>query len=571
MTGEPPADKKPGIVKQQRSGADRGNGSTTGGEFLQDDGQQSLSAQRDHPGTAGQDKNVKVMDADIGQQAIGMKCEIPPAAHVNPLTRGCHDYLDTGPAQNIHGSDQLEFLNSIRKHKQRSFIHRAGLYPKHRKDSNRILAIRTQTRYDHRFPMNTAETFSQYVLPTYGRFPLVPVKGQGAYLWDEAGNRYLDFCTGIAVCSIGHCHPALTGAIQAQAATLIHVSNLYQIPQQAELARTIVEDHVKLPGKVFFSNSGAEANDGLIKTARRFGHSHPQASGEARYEVITFTQSFHGRTLGSMAATAQKKVHEGFDPLLPGFRYCPFNDLAALEAAISPITAAILLEPVQGEGGVNCITPEFMRGVAALAKKHDLLLFFDEVQAGFGRCGEAMAWRAYCPEIEPDGISWAKGMGGGFPIGAFWISDRLIDATTPLSRLMNAGSHGSTYGGSPLACAASLAVLGVIHRDGLAAHAAAMERYIRDAFSRWDHRVLTALRGKGLLLGFSLNAAAIPAVEGKTVAQILAAKLMARGLLTVPAGPETLRILPPLNVTTDEIDEALAIIQQTTADITNGL
>jgi acetylornithine/succinyldiaminopimelate/putrescine aminotransferase len=268
-----------------------------------------------------------------------------------------------------------------------------------------------------------------------------------------------------------------------------------------------------------------------------------------------------------MAATGQKKIQEGFDPLLPGFRYCPFNDLAALEAAISPITAAILLEPIQGEGGVNCATPEFIQGAAALAKKHDLLLFFDEVQAGFGRCGEAMAWRAFCPEIEPDGISWAKGMGGGFPIGSFWISDRLIDETTPLSSLMSPGSHGSTYGGNPLACAASLAVLKVIHEQDLAIHVRSMESHIRETFATWDHTVLTDVRGKGLLLGFAINPAAMPVIEGKTPAQVLCSKLMEKGLLTVPAGPEALRILPPLTVTKEEIDEALEIIRSTVAEI----
>lgn len=411
--------------------------------------------------------------------------------------------------------------------------------------------------------MSTSADFSQYVLPTYGRFPLVPVRGQGSFLWDDQGKRYLDFCTGIAVCSIGHCHPALTSAIQKQCETLMHCSNLYQIPQQAELARVIVEDHVKLPGKVFFSNSGAEANDGLIKTARRFGHAKPQPSGEARYEVITFTQSFHGRTLGSMAATAQKKIHEGFDPLLPGFRYCPFNDLAALEASITSVTAAILLEPIQGEGGVHVANADFVRGVAALAKKHDLLLFFDEVQAGFGRCGHSMAWRAICPEIEPDGISWAKGMGGGFPIGSFWISDRIIDEARMLSSLMNPGSHGSTYGGNPLACAASLAVLEVIEKQKLAAHALEMDAFIRAQFAQWKSPVLTGLRGIGLLLGFSIDVSKVPVIEGKTAAQVIVAKLMERGLLTVPAGPDVIRFLPPLNVQREEVAEALDILHAT--------
>ena len=389
-------------------------------------------------------------------------------------------------------------------------------------------------------------------------------------MWDDQGKKYLDFCTGIAVCSIGHCHPALTAAIQKQAGELLHVSNLFQIPQQAELAKVIVENHVKIPGKVFFSNSGAEANDGLIKMARRFGHKNRQANGEARYEVITFSQSFHGRTLGSMAATAQAKIHEGFDPLLPGFRYSLFNDLTALASAISPITAAILLEPIQGEGGVYSATPEFLQGIFALAKKHDLLVLFDEVQAGFGRCGDSMAWRTICPEIEPDGISWAKGMGGGFPIGSFWVNDRLIDDTTPLSSLMNPGSHGSTYGGNPLACAASLAVLEVIETEKLSQHAQEMEALIRKEFATWDHSIFDDLRGAGLLLGFGIKANSIPAVEGKTPAQVIVGEFIKHGLLTVPAGPNTVRILPPLTVTAAEIHEALTIIRTTLDTLTHA-
>ncbi|HEX8296632.1 MAG TPA: aminotransferase class III-fold pyridoxal phosphate-dependent enzyme, partial [Chthoniobacteraceae bacterium] len=209
-------------------------------------------------------------------------------------------------------------------------------------------------------------------------------------MWDEAGKSYLDFCMGIAVCSLGHCHPRLVEAIRHQAGELMHVSNLYQSPLQAELAEEINNHHIRLPGKIFFSNSGAEANDGLIKTARRFGLKRPQPDGSQRFEVLTFLQSFHGRTLGAMSATGQKKIQEGFDPLLPGFRYLPFNDIAALEASIRPETAAILVEPIQGEGGVNCADPEFLRAISDVCKKHDLLFFLDEVQVGFGRCGDAM-------------------------------------------------------------------------------------------------------------------------------------------------------------------------------------
>lgn len=415
--------------------------------------------------------------------------------------------------------------------------------------------------------MTTPELYAQHVLPTYGRFPLVPVRGAGCRLWDDSGKSYLDFCMGIAVCSLGHCHPLLVEAIRQQAGELMHVSNLYQSPLQALLAEEINTHHVRLPGKIFFSNSGAEANDGLIKSARRFGLKRPQADGTQRYEVVTFLQSFHGRTLGAMAATGQKKIQEGFDPLLPGFRYLPFNDVAALEAAVRPETAAILLEPVQGEGGIHLATPEFLRAVAALCKKHDLLLFFDEVQAGFGRCGDAMAWRMIAPEIQPDGISWAKGMGGGVPIGAFWLSDRAVDAAgTPLSSLMGPGSHGSTYGGNPLVCAASLAVLKEIREKELAVNAIYQEVRIRETVRSWNLPVVTEVRGQGLLLGIALDPALIPAPEGKTPALVVVNTLLERGLIVPPAGPNTFRLLPPLNVTDAEVDEALVTIHSVLAE-----
>lgn len=409
--------------------------------------------------------------------------------------------------------------------------------------------------------MSTADLFARHVLPTYARLPLVPVRGAGARLWDETGKSYLDFCTGIAVCSLGHCHPRLVEAIRAQAGKLLHCSNLYQIPEQAELAEEINTHHVKLPGKLFFSNSGAEANDGLIKAARRFGHKRPQPGGAPRYEVITFGQSFHGRTLGSMSATGQDKIRQGFDPLLPGFRHLPFNNAATLEKSILPETAAILLEPVQGEGGVHVATPEFLRAVADLCRKRDLLLMFDEVQAGFGRCGDAMAWRMIAPEIKPDAISWAKGMGGGVPIGAFWLSDRAIDDSgNALSSLMDPGSHGSTYGGNPLVCAASLAVLREIREKELAAHTLLMEVRIRETIRSWQLPCITGVRGSGLLLGVALDPARIAVAEGKTAAQTVVAALMENGLLVPAAGPDTIRLLPPLNITAEEIDEALDIL-----------
>ncbi len=405
-----------------------------------------------------------------------------------------------------------------------------------------------------------------YLLPTYGRFPVTLVRGEGTRVWDDQGKAYLDFCSGIAVCALGHSPDVLVQAIQKQAATLIHCCNLYHIPQQEELARVIVEDHVRIPGKVFFSNSGAESNDGLIKAARKFGHARPQPDGSPRYEVLSFTRSFHGRTLGGINATGQDKVKEGFDPLLPGFRHLPFNDLGALAAAIRPETAAILLEPVQGEGGVNVATPEFLRSAKALCEKHDLLLFLDEVQVGFGRCGETMAWREIAAELEPDGISWAKGMGGGFPIGAFWLSDREIGESIALSSLLGPGSHGTTYGGSPLACAASLSVLGEVPNliDNVRARAA----QIHDTIASWDHPLVTGTRGLGLLVGIGLEVSKMDIPEGKLPAIHLSAELLKAGLLAPPAGPETLRLLPPLNVSEEEVTEALDIVRDTLSAMT---
>jgi len=279
--------------------------------------------------------------------------------------------------------------------------------------------------------MTTTEKTNQYVLQTYGRFPLTVTKGEGTRVWDETGREYLDFCSGIATCSLGHCHPALTQAISEQASTLMHCSNLYHIEPQADLAELIVEKIVQQPGKVFFSNSGAEANDGLIKLARRYG------AESSRHEIITFNKSFHGRTIGSMSATAQGKIHDGFGPLFPGFVYLEPNDLAAVKAALSDKTVAFLLEPIQGEGGVNVMTKEFLEGLSALARENDLLFLLDEVQCGFGRTGDLNGYDTIAPGLVPDAISWAKGMGGGFPIGAFWVAEKH-------SPLLGPGSHAST-------------------------------------------------------------------------------------------------------------------------------
>lgn len=405
--------------------------------------------------------------------------------------------------------------------------------------------------------MTTTEKTKQYVLETYGRFPLTVARGKGTRVWDERGREYLDFCSGIATCSLGHCHPALTKAIAEQSTTLMHCSNLYYIGQQADLAELIVERVVGHPGKIFFSNSGAEANDGLIKFARRFG----QATG--RYEVITFNKSFHGRTIGAMTATAQTKIHEGFDPLPTGFTYVEPNNLDAVKAALTDKTTAFLLEPIQGEGGVNPMTREFLEGLSGLAKEKDILLLLDEVQCGFGRTGDLNGYDTIASGLAPDGISWAKGMGGGFPIGSFYVAEKH-------AHLLGPGSHGSTYGGNALACAASKAVIETIIAENLTENVKAREAQIRETIAGWNHPAITEVRGHGLLLGIGLKPDALDIPKEKAASIHLCAALIEKGLLVPPAGPEIIRLLPPLNVSADEVDQALQLVKAAFDDHLNS-
>lgn len=403
------------------------------------------------------------------------------------------------------------------------------------------------------------------ILETYARFPLTLIRGEGARVWDDKGTSYLDFCAGIAVCSLGHCHPKMVAAIEQQARTLIHVSNLYHTEPAAHLAQ-LITDLVEIPGKSFFANSGAEANDGLIKLARRFGKHCPNpATGEPRTDIISFNKSFHGRTLGGIAATGQQKVKEGFEPLFPGFYHVPFNQIGALTDASGPNVCAILLEPIQGEGGINAATPEFLKAVARLCRTSNLLLLLDEVQCGFGRLGDMMAWRALgAPEIQPDAISWAKGMGGGIPIGSFWVNDRAVDEDgTRLSSLLGPGSHGSTYGGNPLAAQTALAVLNEIAAADLPANALAREGQIRETIASWNHPLIKEVRGKGLMLGIVLKTNTLLVPKGSTAAAYLCKRLIESQLLVPPAGPDTIRFLPPLNITEGEVAEALAILKNT--------
>ncbi len=387
-------------------------------------------------------------------------------------------------------------------------------------------------------------------------------KGEASYLYDTEGRRYIDFCCGIATCCLGHCHPVVVDALCRQARELMHCSNLYGIAQQEELAEIIVKDFIGIPGRVFFANSGAESNDGIIKVARRYGHRHPAADGTPRYEVITFNKSFHGRTLGSMAATGQKKIQVGFDPLLVGFRYVDFNDLDALRAAISPVTCGIMLEAIQGEGGVNPVRAEFLEGVAALCQEHDLLLMLDEVQCGFARCGAPMGWKAVCPELQPDLVSMAKGIGGGFPMGGFWVSNRAIDAEgTELSSIMGPGSHGSTFGGTPLACATSTAVLRELVSGHYAERAARLGEHIKATVESWGLPCVDTVRGCGLLRGVGLRAGSFAVPEGSTPAAHVNTLCMKAGLLACPAGPDTLRLIPALNIPENVLEDGLAILK----------
>lgn len=418
---------------------------------------------------------------------------------------------------------------------------------------------------------DTAALFDRYVMPNYGRFPIAFVRGEGCRIEDEQGRSYLDFAAGIATCTLGHASPVMAKALNEQARTLVHCSNLYRIPQQGELAKFLVEKVMERPGKVFFCNSGAEANDSLIKLARKFGHDVPAADGTPRTEVITCLQSFHGRTLGGIAATGQEKVKVGFDPLLPGFTHVPLNDVDALRAAITPHTAAILFEPLQGEGGIRKASPGYFAAASQLCREHNLLLMFDEVQCGLGRTGSPRAWESVLADsgvsVEPDAVSWAKGLGGGFPVGAIWAANRAIapGREEKLCDVLGPGTHGSTFGGTPLGAAVTLAVQQAVARDRLWENASRQEQRIRNAWVAWELPIVRELRGLGLMLGFLLDGELLKQSgefchSSQTASVFVVSRLMDAGLLTVPAGPDVVRWLPALNVNDAEVDEALVIM-----------
>ena len=401
------------------------------------------------------------------------------------------------------------------------------------------------------------ELFAKNVVPSYGRFEIVLSHGAGSYLFDVTGKRYLDLGSGIAVCSLGHAHPAITEALGEQSKKLIHVSNLYFTEPQGRLAAEIVKRIGA--GKCFFANSGAEANEGLFKLARKFGHD------EGRFEILTATNSFHGRTLAGIAATGQDKVKKGFEPMMPGFRHIPYNDLEAARAAISPATVAIMIEGVQGEGGVTPATPEYLLGLRALCDEKKLLLLMDGVQCGHFRTGKFQSFQRILEGVPggekflPDGLSMAKSLGGGVPIGAFWVR-------APYQDLLGPGTHATTFGGTPLACAVALKIFSVIEAGKLDEQARKLGDWMKNELERLVQMYPTVVknaRGLGFMLGLEL-ADKIPAfaVSDKPASIQFVNRMHEAGVMTIPAGTHVIRLLPALNLEPQEAAEGIAKIEE---------
>lgn len=385
--------------------------------------------------------------------------------------------------------------------------------------------------------------YQSYVIPTYATPNLVLVKGKGSRVWDNDGKVYMDFVGGIACQNVGHCHPKVTEAIQQQAGKLVHVSNLYMNEYHGALAEKLVTLS-GLGGKAFFCNSGAEANEALIKLARLWG------SDEGKYEIISMKNSFHGRTLAALAATGQTKYQDGFEPIPDGFLYAELNDLPSVKKVISGRTAAVLVEAVQGEGGIIQATPGFMAGLRALCDEKNILLFCDEVQCGLGRTGHWFGFQG--TGVNPDAFSVAKSLGSGYPIGAIVTNAKLADVFQP-------GKHASTFGASPLACAAALATIGVIEDEKLVARAAeagaAFAEGLQEFIGTYEH--VKEVRAKGLMVGLVLDQPAKPFCQ----------TLVEMGLLAIPTADTVVRFLPPLNIKDNDINEALDIIDDALADM----
>jgi acetylornithine/N-succinyldiaminopimelate aminotransferase len=423
------------------------------------------------------------------------------------------------------------------------------------------------------------ELFDRYVVPSYGRFDIVLERGEGSYVWDSQRRRYLDFGAGIAVSAVGHANQNIARVLYDQARTLTHVSNLYYNELQGRLAKRLVQ--LIGPGACFFCNSGAEANEGLFKLARKFGHD------EGRYQIITTYGSFHGRTLAGIAATGQDNVKKGFEPPVDGFQHVAFNDIDAVGRAVTPKTAAILVEPIQGESGITVATKEYLVGLRNLCDERKLLLMFDEVQAGHFRTGKFHSWQrivgsnggigfqpmshgqdAHATPTDtaflPDAVSMAKALGGGFPMGAFWVRDGYRN-------VLSAGTHASTFGGTPLACAVALKVLDVMEEEHLADNADCIGDYLLSELRRLQTQfpnTIGEVRGVGLMIGIEFAAdAPVFAASDKPVAIQVVNRLHENGLLVVPALPAVTRLLPPLTISRSEAAEAISIITKVVGEL----
>jgi len=378
----------------------------------------------------------------------------------------------------------------------------------------------------------------QYLTPNYVRAPICLVRGEGVRVWDTEGREYLDFVGGIAVNALGHCHPRIVGAIREQAATLLHVSNLFQIPSQIHLAKLLC-DH-SFADRAFFCNSGAEANEAAIKLARKYAR---ETYSSDRVEIVSMRGAFHGRTFGALSATPTEKYQHGFEPLVPGFKHVPFGDLRAAERAIDNRTAAVLVEPIQGEGGVHVAPDGYLAGLRRLCDATGALLVFDEVQTGLGRTGRLWAYQHW--GVEPDVMTLAKALAGGIPIGA-------VLAREACARALGPGSHGTTFGGNPFATAVAVTALTTILEEKLPERAERVGAYLMDGLRALAARApaIQAVRGKGLLVGVDLDRSA----------QEVVAACRAAGLLVLTAGDRVLRLTPPLVVGEAEVDRALEIL-----------
>lgn len=391
--------------------------------------------------------------------------------------------------------------------------------------------------------MNKQDVFAiekAHYMPVFARYPMVISHGEGAYVTDTDGNRYLDFFAGIAVNALGHNHPNLVKAVTEQAAKVIHCSNLYYTEVQVEL----IEKLARLSGldKVFLANSGAEANEGALKLARKYG----KTIADDKYEIITANHCFHGRTLMTLTATAQPKYQAGYEPLPQGFTYIDYNDIAALEAAISDKTCAVVLEPIQGEGGVNVPADDYLSKVRALCDKHGALLIFDEVQTGVGRTGKMFAYEHF--GIKPDIVTMAKGLAGGVPIGAFIAGDKVASVFHP-------GDHGSTFGGNPLACAAANAVIDTIEQDNLLANVTEVGAYLMDKIAQLGAKypaIIRSVRGKGFMVGVELTR------EGRGIVEACLDKKL---IINCTAG-NVLRLVPSLTIGKQEVDTMIQILDE---------